>query len=416
MFKVFQTTLKGAVKYLVCFTIALQSVPAIAWIVKNIAAFNGDFMASNYIAAADTLVVDEYMGILYAVVIRLLGHGWILFLVQLALVAFFAWFMGGGWCLGLVVTNPFVLQSCFSCLPDALILACFMAVVGITKKSRTWCELIWIVIPEIALGLLNPDYVWLCAIIMAGVALYKLLGRQRSGIALLAVIIFSVMVSFGVNDLVTVSGSYGRVHKSVQFLAMQRLVWPDVQGDYLELKQYHGIDLELESVEASRTAEKLNTKFAHKLEEGLGKEAADGYFDYMSWKALQHGVRAVLIPIVRDELGYFFAPVNCFCLETMGDSSPAYAKNRFLLTREWYGLFSLWVTFSILISSVFGIAGIFRSLKWCKKNLFVFLWITFCCSMYAALFCVRGFDYRNVLVLMAGWPLLILSGEKVSEE
>ncbi len=416
MFKVFQTTLKSAVKYLVCFAIALQSVPAIVWIVKNIAVFNGDFMARNYIAAADTLVVDEYMGILYAVVIRLLGHGWILYLVQFALVAFFAWFMGGVWCLGLVVTNPFVLQSCFSCLPEALILACFFAIVGIIRKGRKWSDSVWVVIPQVFMGLLNPDYVWLCALIMVGVVIYKLLGRQRSGLALLAVTVFSITVSLGVNDIVSVPGSYGRAHKSVQFLLMQRLNWPDIQNEYIDLEQYYGLDFSSEGIDASRTAEKLSTVWGYNIVKSMGEEAADDYYAYMSERALKHGFRAVAAPIIKDEIGYFFAPVNCLFLETIGDSSPAFVKNRFLLVREDYGLFSLWVIFSLLISSAFGITGVFRALKWCKKELAVFLWIAFCVSIYATLICVRGFDYRNVLFIMAGWPLLILSGEKISEE
>lgn len=416
MSKFLKTGFKSAIKYLVCLTIAIQAVPAVVWIIKNITGLNNDFMAVNYISAADTLVVDEYMGILYAVVIRLLGHGWILYLIQLALVAFFAWFMGGIGCLGLVVTNPFVLQSCFSCLPNALILACLMAMVGIVKKYRKWTKLLWIVVPEVALGLLNPDYAWLCIFIMTGIVAYKLWGRQRSGYLFLAAIAFSFLVSLGINNAVTVSGSYGRGHKSVQFLMMQRLNWPDIQSDYIALEQYHGLDFRTEGLNASRTAEKLSTEWAFELEKSLGEEVADDYYTYMYESALSHGPKSVLLPIIKDEAEYFFAPLGCLFLTVTGDAAPALAKEIFLLEKEGYNLFSLWVAFSLVISSVFGIVGVIKQFKECKKNLFAFLWIAFFCSLYATLVCVRGFDYRNVLAVMVGWPLLILSEKKVCEE
>lgn len=416
MSKVLQTSFKSAIKYLVYFAIALQSVPAVVWIVKNIALFNGDFLAQNYIKAADTLVVDEYMGIFYALLIRLLGHGWLLYLIQLAIVAFFAWFMGGTLCLGLVVTNPVVLQSCFSCLPDALVLACVLAIVGIIKRCRKWSVLLWIAIPEVSLGLLNPDYVWIGAIVMMGIVIYKLFERQRSSFILLAVTIFSFAVSFGINSMVTDSGAYGRAEKSVEFLLVQRLNWPNIQGEVFSLHFYQKLDFGEESVDASRTAEKFSTIWAYNLEKRLGKENADAYYTYMYKSALQHGVKAVLAPIIKDELGYFFAPMNCLYIETVGEPAPSFAKAKFVFEKEEYGLFSLWFTFSLLISSVFGIVGVFKSLKWCKKNLLAFLFIALCCSLYATLICIRGFDYRNVSVIMAGWPLLILSGEKISEE
>lgn len=416
MSKFLQTSFKSALKYLACLVIAIQAVPAAVWIIKNITTFNEDFMAANYITAADTLVVDEYMGILYAVVVRLLGHGWILYLIQLAFVAFFAWFMGGIGCLGLVVTNPFVLHSCFSCLPNALILACIMAMVGIVKKYRKWTELLWIVIPEVALGLLNPDYVWLCLLIMTGIAVYKFWGRQRSGYVFLVATVFSLLVSLGINDAVTVSGSYGRGHRSVQFLMMQRLNWPDIQGDYVSLKLYQGVDLSAEGIEASRTAEKLSTVWAFEMDKKLGEEGADDYYTYMYESALNHGPRAVIMPIIKDEAEYFFAPAGCLFLTVSGEASPALAKEIYLFERGGYGLFSLWITFSLVVSSVFGIIGVIKQFKECKKNLVAFLWIALCCSLYATMICVRGFDYRNILVIMAGWPLLILSGKKVCEE
>lgn len=416
MSNVLKTGFKNAIKYIVYFVVAVQLVLAVLWIVKNISAFNEDYMAYNYIKAADTLVVDDYMGILYALIVRLLGHGWILYLFQLALVAFFAWFMGGVWCMGLVATNPFVLQCCFCCLPNALILACFLATAGLVKKSRKWSELLWTLIPQTAIGLLNPDYAFISALCMAGIVIYKILGRQRSGYVLLATMAFSFALSFGINGLVSTPGAYGRAEKTIEFLKMQRLSWPNIQREYLSLEEYHNLEFKAQGVESSKVAEKLSTVFGYELERKLGKELTEAYFGYMTQKAVSHGPRAYLTPIVKDEIGYLFAPANCLYTLTFKSPEPIFAKENYLFERNGYYVFSFYYFFSLISAVVLGLAGIFKSLAKNRKNLAVFLWIAIWCSLYATLVCTRGFDYRNVCVIMAGWPLLILSKNKVCEE
>ena len=83
---------KGVIEYFAYAAIAIHAVFAAFWLFKNIGVYQSDYIAHTYIQAADSLVVDDSMGILYALIVRVLGHGAVLQIVQIVVGTLALWF------------------------------------------------------------------------------------------------------------------------------------------------------------------------------------------------------------------------------------------------------------------------------------------------------------------------------------
>ena len=57
---------KIVIEYFAIAAIAIEAAFAAFWLFKNLGVLQSDFVAHTYILAADSLVVDDSMGILYA--------------------------------------------------------------------------------------------------------------------------------------------------------------------------------------------------------------------------------------------------------------------------------------------------------------------------------------------------------------
>ena len=66
---------KSVIEYFAYAAIAIQAVFAAFWLFKNIGVLQSDYVAQTYIQAAESLKVDDSMGIFYALAVRLFGHG-----------------------------------------------------------------------------------------------------------------------------------------------------------------------------------------------------------------------------------------------------------------------------------------------------------------------------------------------------
>ena len=131
---------KNTAAYIFCVLTALQVLMGVLWAAGNFGVYRPVFLSDDYLAAAKTLAVDDYMGILYAL---LAGLPLILLeLLQISAVAastlFFCKTFGVPRVFAVyMVSCPFVLKGCFEVSPRIFLMSLFLVTLGLIKKCET---------------------------------------------------------------------------------------------------------------------------------------------------------------------------------------------------------------------------------------------------------------------------------------
>ena len=203
---------------------------------------------------------------LYALVVRLFGHGALLQIVQILLVSAAVFFFSlsiferkaGAVIALLVVTNPLILQAETAVSPNALMLGCMLFAIACAVRflqSRNW---IWGMFgASLAAGFLNPDYAYVFFLAEAVFLLVTAIVRKKFNALFAAACIVAFLAPVIVNGAIRDDYAYGRVHRNVSFLCMQRVTWPRLFqfGEYYQ--------------DSDKVPENLAIKFAYELERGL---------------------------------------------------------------------------------------------------------------------------------------------------
>jgi len=421
--------LKSVIEYFVIAAIAIQAVFAAFWLFKNIGFFQSDYVAHTYILAAESLKVDDSMGILYALIVRVLGHGAVLqvfqFLAVSAAILFFSISLfekKAGIILSLLmVFNPIILQAEMAVSPNALVLGCGLAVIASVVKIREnkrWTVSVFAF--SLAAGFMNPDYAYIFFAVETIYFLVTGFARKKFELFLALACIIAFIVPVTVNGAIRDDYAYGRVQRSVQFLSMQRTAWPRMH-EYAEaltvyemkfLGEKSGTDYTILTREADKIPGNVSSGFAYTFEMNVGKKAATGVYSDLTKRAIAKGFGYWGSEAIRDEALYFFSPVaaEVIYLRRESDTSVPIALDslfgRASKTSRLFFLFSL--TASFVFSLLYAVKGICERKTERRTSGVPFaaslLGIIVLISLYATLVCVREYDYRNVLFLVIGWP------------
>ena len=426
-------SINTVIKYFAYAAIAVEAVFAAFWLFKNIGVLQSDYVAHTYILAADSFVVDDSMGILYALIVRVLGHGAVLQIVQVVIgtlaVLFFATSLleksAAVVLTGFVALNPIVLQAETAVAPGALVLACVLIAIGSVVRSKgntKWYAGLFV--SALLAGFLNPDYAYLFAVGGFVCFICKCVVRKRFEVVLLVLVAISVIMPVFVNRAIGDDRAYGRVHRSAEYLVMQRLAWSRMT-EYGELAQawleYYagGPDAEynLWLADADKVPEDLSLEFANRFEEAVGVENARDYYKTVSQYAWGKGLGYWAHDWVRDELLYLAAPASAAYayLAKITDTSVVNGLN--FMFRESPTIFKIYFLFAsaaLVVLIVLYICKCFIKPDGGRRVIGLpvavsILAIIVLLSLYASLICVREFDYRNVLFMVVGWPAAVMA-------
>lgn len=383
--------------------IIVQAIFSIVWIAFNICGVQDNFLSKNYISAADTLVVDDYMGILYAYIVKLLGHGTVLFVTQLLLLGAAAlWTFGFSGAL-LVVTNPYILLCCFSVLPNSLLLAClFVMIKGFRRLDKAYL-LVAELVAGIAIGFLTPSYIVIYAVLAVGFTIAMLFKNRENALMIFLAALIAVVTCTLSNKAICKVHAYERAAVSTSYLNMQRFALHNVNSFSNDLMIYQKTDLENEMENAVRIPEKL-LYFGYRLETQKGFEAAWGFYDHMVKTMLTHGMTAFK-PAVIDVAEYFFAPFVLPAAYLTQKQGPVIGKTLSLIIDKNYMIFKVFVWFSLISGAILSAFGIIRCIKKNRGYIVLLFFASLVTSLYASYFCLQGFDVRNVCFVMVGWQL-----------
>jgi len=305
------------------------------WLVCNLT-YMPDFQETrDMLKASETMVFDEYMGVLYPVLLRLcsvFGDGFYVpvYLLQTGLAIwsyyYFLCSIAGGnfanaekkylWLLvGYFVTFPVILQAHMSVLPYSLAtsLLVFMTTeikylienkeVVQKKRLLTIC-ILWLLV-----GLLIPDYGFI-ALFLVVTGFVWAGWRQRKKILLyLGIVVVTFAAIFTTLTLTQTPGSYGRVQRSVNSVLWTRFAWPHFERDGFYWD--HKVWIEFADGEwgwISMYPENAIYEFGPKIEGVVGKEQADAIFGEMATLSFNMGMKDALKALGRDVLANVGGP------------------------------------------------------------------------------------------------------------
>lgn len=389
----------------------IQCVFAVIWLFKNLFVFHSDFYANAYSIALQSLVVDDYLGILYALLARLFGTRWCLYIVQMAAVYVSARLLTNSRFAALFVfTNPLILESTVMVRPEAFLISAIMTLIWAVGKLfstgayRYLGETLGLIL---FMSLLQPDYAFLCAVAGVPAAIYFMVKKKNGSVLFLLGIVVIFFLSTAVNNRISKPEAFGGVEKTVSFLKMQRTIQKDT-FQYVEIfNEYYGADISEASEMADLIPECVNYSFARALYDEAGEENARAFMDYMTDVSVSRGFGFWLKPIIKDLAYYFFTPASVmYAYKTLQTDTNLFGPiGIFTAQLPKLSYFYLW--FGLCVAIAVSALGVFRLFK--QKTWFIFIYISAWLALYATLICSRGFDFRNALFITIAWPLAALS-------
>ena len=420
---------KDVIEYFAYAAIAVQAVLAAFWLFKNIGVLRSDYVTHTYILAADTLKVDDSMGILYALLIRLIGHAGLLHVFQILVLSASVFFFAlsafekkPGLILALLtVLNPLILQAETAVSPNALVLACIL--LAVTAAIKIAHDKRWIGVffgAGFLAGFLHPDYAYIFFIVGVLYVVTRSVVTRKFEVLLAAVCIVAFMVPVLMNGSIRDDYAYGRVHRTAHYLAVQRVVWPHVfeSASVLQRSAEETVGMKEDmgyqqlGKESDKIPENLAFELGYKYEQLVGADNAQVAYRNLVKDSLAKGFGFWGREVIRDELLYFFSPVTAtvaFLKQTTDTSVPCgldFLFDKAPKTSKIFFIFSSWVSF--LITLMYIVKGIGERVIGKKEPdlalAFTLLGMIALFSLYATFVCVRLYDYRNVLFMIIGWP------------
>lgn len=319
---------------------SLQILLGVVWMCGNFFVMENFGIGLNYVEASKTFIIDDYMGILYALIIAgargisliipLPFYTWV-YLLQLLISVFVIWSLirlmfprlskkWVGFFTAYLLTIPMIMQFIMSVTPDILSLCLAMSLVSIGIRilvvQKSFQKKQWILagIVFVLMGTLSPDYFFIGGLFLAGMVIFytmKTLKNKNYVNLLVPVISFlaAVIMILGINQLTQQPGSYGRMEKTLASTAMSRLAGDALASHYFfwpeEIKQL----IEANDIRyMAKKSDNILTAFGPMVEKAYGVDHAGELFFYMAKEALAGRTKEVITRIGTDLITYGFFP------------------------------------------------------------------------------------------------------------
>lgn len=406
----------------------IQILLGIFWIIFNFSGLQNFRETKELLEIAESMVTDEYTGILYPLLIKgalflekifSVPYYCCLYAAQLilgftAIYKVLDHFPRRTWITFAVMTIPVVCQFYLAVLPQSMavsaLLLCFYYC---GRDSRLKGAVCWL-----AAGLLIPEYFFFGAVLFVGQTIAGAVSKKEKRRKILTEGITGILlvcISAGTIGSLTVQcHSRGRMARTPAAMALHRTVWPD-----FATYQYFWNSLVQEAVseddliETARNPDKVYSLFGIKMEEAYGVKEVQATYWQMAETALRVGTKEIIGGILNDFLEYSIPPAALGAnLKGIGVSFSGWNYGRMaerapMLTR-WYVIYSSNAFLPVLLLVLLywlsgekrkeGVKEIrLRSVWLAAVSLLFVLWYTFSASGMQ--------DYKNVVFVSVSWGI-----------
>ncbi len=447
MLKCLQEFQKTAYRILILLA-SVQVGLGVCWALCNMGTVQNFTETGELLEIADTMITDEYVGILYPVLIRVckaLEYGipvpyyCYLYLLQLA-VGYWAvyrllWLFGcvhGKLAAAWILTIPTILQLQIAVLPMSLAVS-LLVLCFVSFQKGDWAKggVYWLLC-----GLMIPEYflfaglVFLCSLIR-GLAQGEYRKRVlKKGILCL---LFVCLAAGAVKGATQETYSRGRMARTPAAMALQRLVWPHYSTNSFfwteEVKELFDQDA---LWNLAQNPELPLREFGPAIEAAYGLRRAQSIYWDMAWITFRMRTKEVAMDLVND-LVLYCAPAASLPrnLEGMGVSYSGWNYQRMaehtpVLTRYYVlygGNLAVVMLVLVLLSRLAG--RVSEKKAGASKDIIPegkapghrgkrvdFLLLCILQILWYTLSASGMQDYRNVVLVSIAWGLLIVCGFK----
>ncbi len=435
-----------------------QILEGIRWMCRNITAMPSFGDSTEYINLSQTLILDEYRPILYPLLLRVLlavfpnGTPFQIILYGLQTAVSFASIFYGIVIIDRVVlktrlvsarrravqvfmalylmTIPMLTFMNFTVLTDSL--ATSMLIILITSLIRMVGDETAKLGNYLLMGcslavesLLRADRLYSSLVLVAAVFFIKAVRdprtRKRVAVSGVCVCLCTGLFVKGVGRFTQTPGFNGRVKTNLEFVLLDRVVWPNMYANYWNFPQEIRYII---TVEEAQTFDQHNNNVMYQLAplviSRVGEEKAREVFLTMAGVVFEKNTKKVLKDIGEDIAAMFFTPVSSL-LNARGHCDKADAWNIQCmstvtpeLTKEYNTFYQ--ISFLILI----GISGILcsyallrhqnRNLKCYLKALLPYLGMSVILTLWFSLGDGAPPNDRYALLIYFFWSLVSICG------
>lgn len=408
--------------------IGLQTIFAVIWMCVNLIGYYPEKLSTDYIEAAANFVIDDYMGIMYALVLAPIVlitknvyaiHAIISVLQTVLVFGSFLYFSDAFFqdevkridrvILSLfAVTIPPVIQICFSVLPNALTLSLMLllfAGAGKLAHSVSLRDGIVTVFAALFMALTLTDYAIMAGILIIPVIIYLVINKKTTALLFIGGAVVVLILGASINLLVTAPESYGRVERSVSVYVHQRLSWPNLFELLSEFKTRYGYD----SYQTMNLAKTIPEKFFEEYLMGIKTNCpgalTDGTLLELSKKTFGARKTEVFSGILFDAFSYFLPLVSAVCIRVGNISDTLFPMLFSQFVKKAFGISGVYFwafETASLISFVLASLRIKKAAVKAKiKPLLYLVFVFAATAIYYTFFGIRGYDYRNVPFALA---------------
>lgn len=436
--------LKRILMWLFVLFMGAQIITGIGWLLANMGSQPLFWETSLMLKGAETLMIDEYMGILYPVLIA--AAKWIskilplpyytfLYVMQLGmavLAAFYVlshngWMKGNGvtgklkalLAAGYLLTFPLLLQMHLAVLPYSLAMSVTIILVcdGLyylrNPEKMCVCALMKLCSLWVLDVLLLPDYSWLAGVFVVGV-LGRVALRVKTWRVRIVIAVLAAVLCFELTESVTQTpGSMGRIQKTASAALMHRFVWPNFGRDSFfwdeqitEVFDYD--DLE----EIAKYSEKVIYDFGPGLEAAYGREKADILYGNMALTALQLDTKQILINVGRD-FGAYVCPPAAFQMQTLDNPGSLLGWNYGRLQEQAPVLTKYYSRIAFTGWNVLCILSVLLICLQKRKVRYESVLLLLCAVFMALWYTLQAAgmqDYKKVMLISFVWLLPVIKG------
>lgn len=432
---------------------SIQIVLGLLWMFCNFTGYQEFGDSLLYEEISKSFLCDEYVGILYPVLVlfaRVAGSWFsvpghcLLYLMQLA-VAWYAahaflqtiWHSSRWWNLWgslAILTSPMAMQCHLAVLPESLISSFLLLEFVWLWRSMERSGILqgrhlikaapfWLMA-----ALLKPEYLYLGAVPMILVLVYGIVhgGRRewrQTGYNLLIVVCCAGSL-VAANELIQEEGSRGRVHRSVEASLFSRFSWSTLNDTYAlwPEEMRGGVDSAM-IWEASLYSDNLMPVVGTAMEQYYGEERAKELFAEAARISYEWNGAQIRHEILWDVFGYGFAPVAARML-LQGRGYYSYCMRNYdimrsgfpVLTKYYFNYACWWFVAGLIL------AGFLQCVRGCKSfldrrketGLKFIQWRYLCWWSVVAVSCLgmmiwyamQGggiYDYKNTAAISCVW-------------
>lgn len=418
------------IKGFVLSAVAFQILFGIVYIVGHLGSVPKYYETTLYLKMAETLVIDEYTGMLYPLLIRLCSLISLipfqipLYLIQIGIGFFSVYYFVYTWserqgisvfCALWLNTIPFIAQAHVTVLPDSIaysLLVIMLAEILRCMRRRISLSMTGIAIVMgcyLILGQISREYFFAGSLLAVWAVLVQLYSKWKKAVVFLITMLICIGMIVGHFVLYHVTqsvGSYGRIQRSISASLFQRVGMSTMADKFMiympeEVKEtFSGNELE----EFARYPYKVQNEFGPRLEAEYGKKEANKIYRKMAFLGFGNATMDSIESMTEDMFAYML-PGSMYLTWRDG-------KTREITSWNYQQFIELEPKMSVLyakVSQAFWLIGFSVCVAVCMiqalraKKLYLRSWfpITVYIALYAGYFTVFGaigYDYKLALL------------------